>query len=182
MPYRTNIHPLGSKTPVFPDDGNVLLAPDAQVIGDVHIGSGCSIWFGAVLRADNAPIRIGDGTNIQDHCVLHVDPGLPLRIGANCTIGHRAIVHGCHIGDGSLIGMGAIVLNGASIGRRCLIGAGALVTERAEIPDETLVLGSPARIKRQLDEKEIAALALSAAAYREKIEPYRAQFAATADR
>lgn len=141
------------------------VAPSADVIGDVVLGAGASVWFGAVLRGDNERINIGAGTNVQENCVLHTDMGFPLVISADCTIGHSAIVHGCSIGTGSLIGMGATILNGARIGANCLIGAGSLVTEGKEIPDGSLVMGAPGRVIRSLDEGVIAALKGSARHY-----------------
>jgi len=142
------------------------VAPDANLIGRVVLEPGASVWFGATLRGDNDEIRIGAGSNVQDQCVLHTDMGFPLVIGANCTVGHKAMLHGCTVGEGSLIGMGATVLNGAVIGRGCLIGAGALVTERKEIPDFSLVMGAPGRVVRQLDDAAVARLLRSAAHYR----------------
>lgn len=133
----------------------VFVANTARVVGDVKIGKNCSIWYGAVIRGDEAPIQIGRNTNVQDNCVIHADKGFDVEIGADVTIGHGSIVHGCRIGAGSLIGMGAIILNGAVIGKDCLIGAGALVTGRSNIPDKSLVIGSPARVKRSLTEDEI---------------------------
>ncbi|MBO6920049.1 MAG: gamma carbonic anhydrase family protein [Rhizobiaceae bacterium] len=158
------IYSLGELTPKIAE--GVLIAPGSFVIGNVEIAPEASIWFGVVLRGDNEPMSIGKGSNIQDNSVLHSDPGFPLIIGQNCTIGHNAIVHGCTIGDGSLIGMGAIVLNGAVIGQNCLIGAGALVTEGTVIPDNSLVVGSPARVKRQLTEEHIESLRETASQYR----------------
>ena len=128
------------------------IAPDAQVIGRVRIGPRASVWFGAVLRGDNEWIEVGDGTNIQELCVLHTDWGYPLTIGAGCTIGHKAMVHGCTIGDNSLIGIGAVILNRAVIGKNCLIGAGALIPEGKVIPDGSLVMGQPGKVVRELDE------------------------------
>ncbi|MBF9035109.1 gamma carbonic anhydrase family protein [Rhodobacterales bacterium HKCCE2091] len=162
----TNLYRLGDHAPELPADGNVWIAPDARVIGRVVLRSGSSVWWGAVLRGDNEPIVVGEGSNLQEHVVCHTDPGCPLTIGANCTIGHKAMLHGCTIGDGSLIGMGATVLNGARIGRNCLIGAGALVTENAEIPDGYMAVGFPAKPRRPLTEAEIAGLAGSAEKYR----------------
>jgi len=141
------------------------IAPGAHVIGRVVIGPRASVWFGCTLRGDNEPIRIGAGTNLQENCVLHTDMGYPLEVGAGCTIGHKAMLHGCTIGGNSLIGMGATVLNGARIGRDCLIGAGALVTEGKEIPDGSLVMGAPGRIVRRLDAQAIASLTASATHY-----------------
>lgn len=166
MTQHDGLYRLGELTPELPADGDYWIAPGAHVIGQVRLGSGSSIWFGAVLRGDNEPIDIGAGTNIQENCVLHVDPGCPLTIGANCTIGHKATVHGCTIGDGSLIGMGAIVLNGARIGKNCLIGAGALVTEGTVVPDGTLMVGAPAKPKKQLSTTQIAGLMRSAEVYK----------------
>jgi carbonic anhydrase/acetyltransferase-like protein (isoleucine patch superfamily) len=141
------------------------IAPDAHVIGRVVLGQEVGIWFGAVLRGDNEPIVIGDRTNIQEGAMLHVDAGFPMVIGADCTIGHHAILHGCTVGDGSLIGMGATILNGAKIGRGCLVGANALVTEGKEFPDGSLIVGSPAKAVRVLDEAARARLLASAAGY-----------------
>ena len=143
----------------------VWVAPDANVIGRVRLGAGASVWFGAVLRGDNEWITVGAGSNIQEASVLHTDMGYPLSIGRDCTIGHNVILHGCTIGDESLIGMGAVVLNGARIGRNCLIGAGALVTEGKEIPDGSLVMGSPGRVVRELDAEAIGKLKGSALGY-----------------
>lgn len=143
------------------------VAPDANVIGRVRIGAGASVWFGATLRGDNEWIELGAGSNIQESSVLHTDMGYPLTIGRDCTIGHNVILHGCTIGDESLIGMGATVLNGARIGRNCLIGAGALITEGKEIPDGSLVMGSPGRVVRMLDPSAIEKLKRSAQGYRD---------------
>jgi carbonic anhydrase/acetyltransferase-like protein (isoleucine patch superfamily) len=151
--------------PSWEDRDSVFLAPGAMVIGRVTLGRDVNIWPFAVLRGDNEPILIGAGSNVQEHAVLHTDPGFPLRVGKNCTIGHRAILHGCSIGDNSLVGMGAIILNGAKIGRDSLVGAGALVTEGKEFPDGSLIVGSPARAVRTLDEASIAKLGASAAHY-----------------
>ncbi len=159
------LHTLGNKRPTVPAPGSYFVAPDAHVIGEVILGEDVGIWFGAVLRGDNEPITIGARSNVQEHAMLHADLGFPATIGEGCTIGHRAIVHGCTIGDGSLVGMGAIVLNGARVGKRCLIGAGALVTEGKEIPDGSLVLGAPAKVVRPLDEAALAMLAASADGY-----------------
>ena len=147
-------------------DATAWVAPSGQVIGNVRLGAGASVWFGAVLRGDNEPITVGEGTNIQENTVCHTDMGYPLSIGRDCTIGHRAMLHGCTIEDESLIGMGATVLNGALIGRNCLIGACALITEGKEIPPGSLVLGSPGKVVRALSDEEIAGLQRSAAGYR----------------
>jgi carbonic anhydrase/acetyltransferase-like protein (isoleucine patch superfamily) len=145
--------------------GGHFIAPNAAVIGDVTLHENSSVWFSCVLRGDAERIEVGAGSNIQDGAVLHADPGFPMIVGANVTVGHKAMLHGCTIGDGALVGIGAIVLNGANVGRNCLIGAGALVTEGMEIPDGSLVLGSPAKVKRQFSEQEQAAVGLNAQHY-----------------
>ena len=159
------LYALGELVPQTPGPGSFWIAPGAHVIGDVRLGRDVGIWFGAVLRGDKEPLSIGDGSNIQEHVVIHADPGFPVRIGAGVTVGHRAIVHGCTIGDGTLIGMGATVLNGARIGSNCLIGAGALVTEGKDIPDGALVMGSPAKVVRMLGDEGRAGLRRPAEAY-----------------
>ena len=146
-------------------DSSAWVADEATLIGKVVVEAEASIWFGAVIRGDTEEIRVGAGTNVQENSVLHTDIGYPLTIGANCTIGHKAMLHGCTIGDGTLIGMGATVLNGAKIGRGCLIGACALITEGKEIPDGSLVMGSPGKVVRSLDETARARLLASAAGY-----------------
>lgn len=151
----------------------VWVAPDANLIGRIVLGDEASVWFGATLRGDNEEIRIGRGSNVQEGCVLHTDMGFPLTVGADCTIGHRAMLHGCTIGAGTLVGMCAIVLNGARIGRGCLIGAGALVTEGREIPDGSLVMGAPGRVVRSLDEASRGRLLDAARRYRENARRYR---------
>jgi carbonic anhydrase/acetyltransferase-like protein (isoleucine patch superfamily) len=155
-------------------DPSAWVAPDANLIGRVVIGPEASVWFGAQLRGDNEPIMVGAGSNVQEGCVLHTDMGFPLTIGANCTIGHMAMLHGCSIGEGSLVGMSATILNGARIGRGCLIGAGALVTEGKEIPDGALVMGSPGRVVRLLDAAGQARLLASAAGYQANARRFRA--------
>lgn len=144
------------------------VAPGAHVMGRVVLEAGASVWFNAVLRGDNEEIRVGAGSNLQENVVCHTDMGFPLVIGAGCTIGHKAMLHGCTIGENSLIGMGATVLNGAKIGRNCLIGAGALIPEGREIPDGSLVMGMPGKVVRTLDEAAIEGLRRSAEGYREK--------------
>lgn len=136
--------------PTLPEKGRFWVAPGAHVVGQVRIGLDVGIWFAAVVRGDNETIEIGDGTNVQEGAMLHADPGFPLSIGAGCTIGHHAILHGCTIGPGTLVGMGSTVLNGAKIGANCLIGANALVTEGKEFPDNSLIVGAPAREARPL--------------------------------
>lgn len=166
---------LGDHAPLTPDDGAFWVAPTAVLIGDVRLNSGASVWFGAVLRGDNEPIVIGENTNVQDGCILHTDPGQPLRLGRSVTIGHAVTLHGCDVGDGSLIGMGAILLNGVKVGRNCLIGAGALITENKQIPDGSLVLGSPGKIAGSVSDDQRRSLARSAQTYRRKWERYAAE-------
>lgn len=149
------------------------VAESAQVIGDVRLAPGSSVWFGATLRGDTEPIVVGEGSNIQDGSVLHTDRNLPLTIGRHVTVGHQVMLHGCTIGDESLIGIGAIVLNGAKIGKNCLVGAGALVTEGKEFPDGSMIIGSPAKAMRQLTPEQIEGLRRSAQHYMENAERYR---------
>lgn len=149
------------------------VAENAQVIGDVRLAPGSSVWFGATLRGDTEPIVVGEGSNIQDGSVLHTDHNLPLTIGRHVTVGHQVMLHGCTIGDESLIGIGAIVLNGAKIGKNCLVGAGALVTEGKEFPDGSMIIGSPAKAMRQLTPEQIEGLRRSAQHYMENAERYR---------
>lgn len=163
------------KNPVI--DPSAFIAPSTTVMGDVTVGARSSVFFGAVIRAEKSPIVIGDETNIQDNCVLHVDPGMPMTIGDGVTVGHGAILHSCTVGDNSLIGIGAIVLNEAVIGRDCIIAAGALVPPRAVIPDGSMVMGSPAKVRRQLTEDDIAANRKSADFYVREAEEYRAHLA-----
>ena len=160
---------------ILPDiHPDAWIADDANLIGRVVIAAMASVWFGATLRGDNEEIRVGAGSNEQENSVLHTDIGYPLIIGANCTIGHRAMLHGCSIGNGTLIGMGATVLNGARIGKGCLIGACALVTEGKEIPDGSLVMGAPGRVIRVLDATAQAKLLASAAGYQANARRFRA--------
>ena len=167
--------------PSLPANGSTWIAPGAQVIGNVILEPEVSIWFNAVLRGDNEAIRIGAGSNVQDGAILHTDPGFVLEIGAGVTVGHGAIVHGCRIGDNTLIGMGATVLNGAQIGRDCLIGANALITEGKRIPDGSMVLGQPGKVVRTLDAAAIAALGEASAIYRRRRAQYRTGLRAIAD-
>ena len=155
---------------------SAFIAPSATVMGDVTVGADSSVFFGAVARSEFVPIVIGQRTNIQDNCVLHADPGLPMTIGDGVTVGHGAILHSCTVGDNSLIGMGAIVLNGAVIGENCIVGAGALVPQGMVIPDGSLALGSPAKVRRAVTDEEIAAIARSAAGYVHEAEEYKAFF------
>jgi carbonic anhydrase/acetyltransferase-like protein (isoleucine patch superfamily) len=168
------LYSLEGRRPALPPAGLYWIAPDASLIGNVTLGPDAAVWFGAVLRGDNEPIVVGARSNIQELCTLHTDMGFPLEIGDDCTIGHNAILHGCTIGAGSLIGMGAIVLNGARIGRGCLVGAGALVTEGKTFPDYSLIIGSPAKTTRTLDAKAIEAILDSAKHYVGKWRRYAA--------
>ena len=153
-------------------DKGAWVAPSADLIGDVHLGNRCSVWFGAVIRADNTPIVLGDETNFQDGAIGHSDPGAPLTLGARVTVGHQAILHGCTVEDEALIGMGARILNGAVIGAQCIVGAGALVTEGKRFEPRSLIVGSPARAIRTLSDEQVAMLRMSAAHYAEKAAQY----------
>lgn len=152
---------------------SAFIAPGAAVYGDVTVGADCSIWFHATVRGEHAGVRIGDGSNIQDNCVVHVDPGHTVEIGSNVTVGHGAIVHGCKIGNNTLVGMGAIILNGAVVGKNCIIGAGALVTQNTIIQDNSLVIGSPAKVTRRVTAQEAAANMANARHYVEAGKEYR---------
>jgi carbonic anhydrase/acetyltransferase-like protein (isoleucine patch superfamily) len=164
------LYAIDGKQPVVGTD--VWVAPSADVIGDAHLADESSIWFGAVIRADNTPIIIGTRSNIQESAMCHSDPGSPLTVGADCTIGHHAILHGCTIGNNVLIGMGAIILNNAVIGDGCIVGAGALVTEGKTFEPNSLIVGSPAKAIRTLDEKAAAMLKASAQHYVDKGKAY----------
>jgi carbonic anhydrase/acetyltransferase-like protein (isoleucine patch superfamily) len=157
------VYQLGELRPAIA--GSAYVAAEATLIGQVTIGERSSVWSGAVVRADNEPIRIGNGANIQEGAVIHADPGFPATIGDNVTVGHQAMLHGCTIGESSLIGIQAVILNGATIGRNCLVAAGALVTEGKSFPDRSLILGSPAKVARSLSDAEVADLDASAADY-----------------
>lgn len=159
------LYALHDAEPATPPSGRCWIAPDAHVIGRVRLGIDVGIWFGAVLRGDNEPIEVGDGSNIQEGAVLHTDMGFPLTVGAGCTVGHGAILHGCTLGANTLVGMGATVLNGARIGANCLVGAHALVTEGKDFPDGSLIVGAPAKAVRALDTAAIDRLRASAVAY-----------------
>jgi carbonic anhydrase/acetyltransferase-like protein (isoleucine patch superfamily) len=150
------------------------VAESADVMGDVHLAEGSSVWFGAVLRGDTEPIVVGRGTNIQDLSVLHTDVGCPLTLGENVTVGHQVMLHGCTVGNNSLIGIQAVVLNKAKIGQNCIVGAGSVVTEGKEFPDNSLILGSPAKVVRTLDEAAFAKLKLSAEHYQANAKRYAA--------
>ncbi len=168
--------------PIYSIDGATPLlaagawaAPSADLIGDVRLGARASVWFGAVIRADNTPIILGEEANFQDGAIGHSDPGFPLTVGARVTVGHQAILHGCTVGDEALIGMGARILNGAEIGEQCIVGAGALVTEGKTFEPRSLIVGSPARAVRTLTDEQVAMLGLSALHYAEKAARYASE-------
>ncbi|MEQ1594838.1 MAG: gamma carbonic anhydrase family protein [Casimicrobium sp.] len=165
------VYEINGLTPTL--DATTWIAESAEVVGNVHFGANTSVWFGAIIRADNEPMLIGEGTNIQEASVLHSDPGKPLTLGKNVTIGHKVMLHGCTVGDGSLIGIGAVILNGAKIGKNCLVGAGALVTEGKEFPDGSLIVGSPAVVKRELSPEAIAGVHGAATHYIENAKLFR---------
>lgn len=165
------LYALKDISPTVADDAWV--APDANVIGNVVLEADSSVWFGCTIRGDNEQILVGKGSNVQENSVFHTDPGCPLTIGENCTIGHKVMLHGCTIGDNSLIGMGATVLNGARIGKNCLIGAGALITENKVIPDGSLVMGAPGKVVRELDAAAIRGLTASAEHYQQNAARFR---------
>ena len=168
-----SLYALDGIAPELPADGDFWVAPGARLSGRIILEAGASVWFNAVLRGDNEAIVVGTGSNVQDNCVCHTDLGFPLTIGPECTVGHAAILHGCTIGAGSLIGMGATILNGAVIGSGVLVGAGALVTEGKSFPDGTLVVGRPAKVVRALTAEEIERLRQSAANYRRNMARFR---------
>ncbi len=167
------VYYLGNVTPQLPNDDEYWIAPTAAVMGNVILKKNSSIWWGAVLRGDNDPIVVGEGSNIQDGSICHTDHGSPLTIGANVTVGHMVMLHGCEIGDGSLVGIGSIVLNGAKIGKNCLIGANCLITEGKEIPDNSLVMGAPGKVVRELSPEQAARVAMGSAHYVENWKRYR---------
>lgn len=164
---------LGPKAPSTGD--GVWIAPDSDVIGDVTLGNNVSIWWHSVLRGDNDPMVIGDNCNIQDGCVLHTDPGFPLTLADNVSVGHMCMIHGCTIGEGSLIGINSVILNGAKIGKNCLIGAKALVGEGKEIPDNSLVLGAPGRVIREVSDEQRDLMKRIVASYVARAERYRTE-------
>ncbi len=168
-----SVYKLGDVAPQLPDDGEYWIAPTAAVMGNVILKKNASVWWGATLRGDNDPIIIGENSNVQDGSVLHTDTGSPLTIGANVTVGHLVMLHGCTIGDGSLVGIGSIVLNGAKIGKNCLIGANCLITEGKEIPDNSLVMGAPGKVVRELSEQQGRAVSLGALHYVQNWQRYR---------
>lgn len=172
------LYQIEGHRPTIPDADETFVADNATVIGRVTLQARTSIWFNAVLRGDQEAITIGSGSNVQDGTVMHTDPGYPLTVGSDVTIGHQAMLHGCTIGDGSLIGIKAVVLNGARIGHNCLIGAGALIPEGYEIPDNSLVIGVPGRIKRQLTQEEIDNMHAGTAHYVTNLARYMNNFSA----
>jgi carbonic anhydrase/acetyltransferase-like protein (isoleucine patch superfamily) len=165
---------LGEHAPRLEGEAHYI-ASSATLVGQVVLQSHSSVWFNAVIRADNALIQVGARSNVQDGAVLHTDPGIPLLLGCEVTVGHNAMLHGCEVGDGTLIGIGAVVLNRARIGRHCIVGANALVTERMEIPDYSLVVGSPAKVIRQLDAAAAAQLKENASVYVRHAARYRSE-------
>ncbi len=168
-----SVYNLGGVAPELPNEDEYWIAPTAAVIGRVILKKNASVWWGATLRGDNDPIVIGEGSNVQDNSVLHTDTGSPLILGANVTVGHLVMLHGCTIGDGSLIGIGAIVLNGAKIGKNCLIGANCLITEGKEIPDNSLVMGAPGKVVRELSPEQAAMMSAGAQHYVDNWKRYR---------
>lgn len=160
-----SLYELDGKVPELPADGQYFIAETATVIGNVRLKSNASVWFGSVLRGDNELIEIGEGSNVQDNCTFHTDPGFPLTIGQNCTIGHNVILHGCTIEDGALIGMGSIIMNGARIGKGCIVGAGSIITEGKEFSERSLVVGAPAKAIRALTPEQVSALTQGAPHY-----------------
>ncbi|WP_304166214.1 gamma carbonic anhydrase family protein [Phenylobacterium aquaticum] len=169
-----SVYNLGDVGPVLPGEDEYWIAPNAAVMGNVILKKNASIWFGATLRGDNDAITIGENSNVQDGSVLHTDTGYPLTLGSNVTIGHMVMLHGCTIGDNTLIGIGSIVLNGAKIGKNCLIGANCLITEGKEIPDNSLVMGAPGKVVRELSEGQAKMMAAGAHHYVENWKRYRA--------
>jgi carbonic anhydrase/acetyltransferase-like protein (isoleucine patch superfamily) len=173
------VYALGTDRPILPDSGNAWIAPNAVVVGKVTLEENASVWFGAIVRGDVEAITIGQNSNVQDGAVLHADHGIPLVIGANVTVGHLAMLHGCTIGDNSLIGIGAVILNGAKIGKNCIIGAKALIAEGKEIPDNSMVVGAPGRVIREVSDGQVMGLQASAAHYVANWQRFRDDLAAT---
>ncbi|WP_306145352.1 gamma carbonic anhydrase family protein [Roseibium sp. MMSF_3412] len=173
------IFTLDGRSPELPRSGDFWIAPNATLIGDIRLSDEASVWFGAILRGDNEPVMVGARSNVQDGCVFHTDMGYPLTIGADCTIGHNAILHGCTIKDNSLIGMGATVLNGAIIGSNCIVGANALIGEGKEIPDNSLVVGVPGKVVRELPPEAAENIRKSAEGYVRNWRRYKAGLAGT---
>jgi carbonic anhydrase/acetyltransferase-like protein (isoleucine patch superfamily) len=169
------IYTLGAATPEFPAEGAFWIAPDAVIIGQVRLKAHASIWFGCVLRGDNDWIEVGENSNVQDNSVVHTDLGQPVKIGANVTVGHNVILHAATVGDNTLIGMGSTILSGAAIGPNCIVGANALITENKQIPANSLVLGQPARVVRELGDAEHMAILKSAEIYVANYKRFRAE-------
>lgn len=167
------IYQLGEFAPHI--DASAYITDSANLIGKVRIEARASIWFDVTIRGDNELITIGENSNVQEGCILHTDPGYPLMVGKNVTVGHQAMLHGCSVGEGSLIGIQAVILNGARIGKNCLVGAGALVTEGKEFPDNSLIIGSPAKVVRQLTEQDIAGMHHNTENYAQRGTAYKTQ-------
>ncbi len=167
------LYSLDGASPALPHSRSCWIAPDANLIGDVRIGENVSIWFGSTLRGDNEPIVIQDGSNIQEGCVLHTDMGFPLTVEPDCTVGHKALLHGCRVRQGSLVGMGAVLLNGSDIGERSVVGARSLITEGKVFPARSLIIGAPGRLIRELTDEELGDFRAAAEQYRNNIARYR---------
>ena len=174
----TTIYDLGDMKPTLPVNNDFWIAPSAYVIGNVIMKEGTSVWFGTTIRGDNETVTIMDGTNIQENTILHTDLGFPIEIGKNCTIGHKAMLHGCIIEDNSLIGMGSTILNGARIAKNSLVGACSLVTEGKTFPEKSLIMGSPAKVVRQLTEKEVEGITKSAHWYQQNMRRFKSDMKA----
>ena len=168
------IYSLGEKKPSF-DEDSVWIADSADLIGDVVLNKDVSVWFNVTMRGDNDTITIGEGTNIQDNTVIHTDEGIKVNIDENVTVGHKVIIHGASIGTNTVVGMGSVVMNHAKVGANCIIGANSLITERKEFPDNSLIMGSPAKVVRELTEEEISVLVFSAKHYIDKSKTYKAE-------
>ncbi len=171
----TTVYQLGKMRPTLPENNDFWIAPNAFVIGNVIMKKGTSVWFGTTIRGDNETVTIKEGTNIQENTILHTDLGFPIEIGKNCTIGHKAMLHGCVIEDNTLIGMGSTILNGARIAKNCLVGACSLVTEGKTFPENSLIMGSPAKVVRQLTEKEIEGITKSAEWYQKNMRRFNSE-------
>ena len=167
------LYALGDWRPELPGENECWIAPNASLIGRVRLAKGVSVWFGSVLRGDNDLITIGENSNVQDLCVLHTDPGIPLALGANCSVGHGAVVHGATVGNNCIIGMGATLLNRCKIGNNSIVAANALIPEGKEFPDNSLLIGVPARVARSITEKDIPMLLLNAEIYHQRWQRYR---------
>ena len=174
----TTIYELGNMKPTLPENNDFWIAPSAFVIGNVIMKEGTSVWFGTTIRGDNEIVTIMDGTNIQENTILHTDLGFSIEIGKNCTIGHKAMLHGCIIEDNTLIGMGSTILNGARIAKNCLVGACSLVTEGKTFPENSLIMGSPAKVVRQLTEEEIEGITKSAKWYQQNMRRFNSDMKA----